>query len=154
MTESNVKHPVWQRIVRGVIIAAMLLATVVNVIVFAVAGLPQLKSFILENRMTRYVLAHHDEMTEYALRLHDEEKANTVVDYQGWKACWYPVDGSDAYVVQFICRSWGIAPSTGYEGVYYSSDGASYDLSQTALTLDHDESEFIGFGWYWYRMIT
>ena len=154
MTESNVKHPVWQRIVRGVIIAAMLLATVVNVIVFAVARLPQLKSFILENRMTRYVLAHHDEMTEYALRLHDEEKANTVVDYQGWKACWYPVDGSDAYVVQFICRSWGIAPSTGYEGVYYSSDGASYDLSQTGLTLDHDESEFIGFGWYWYRMIT
>ena len=154
MNGANGNHPVWKKILHGIIIMAMLLATLINVFVFVVAGLPQLKSLLTENRMTRYVMAHHDEMTEYALRLHDKEKPNIVVDYQGWDARWYPIEGRDAYIVQFICRSWGIVSSTGYEGVYYSSDGQSYDFSQMGMTLDHNESKSIGFGWYWYKIIT
>lgn len=154
MTESNTKRPVWKRILRAALIVLLLLAMGLGLLVFSVAGVPRLKSHATERRMTRYVLAHSEEMTEYAVRLHDEVQPNTFVEEPKWEALWYPVEGSEAYVVQLICRSWGMVTSTGYEGVYYSSDGKAFDFSWSGVTLDHAESKAIGSGWYWYKVIT
>ena len=154
MIETNGKLPAWKRILRGILIAVMIIVTVIDLLVFIVAGLPQLTSFITENRMMCYVLAHHDEMTVYASQLHEKAEQNAVDTYQKWETSWYPKEAEDAYIVQFVCRSWGIAPSTHYEGVYYSSDGKPYDFSRAGMTLDHSESKCIGFGWYWYKIIT
>lgn len=137
-----------------ILIVVMALATLINIIVFVVAGLPQLQSFRMENRMTCYVLKHHDEMTSYAVQFHDEKEPETVDNYLDWEARW-SLEGEDGfYIVLFICQSWGIAPSTGYEGGYYTSDGKPYDFSQMGLTLDNFESKCIGYGWYWYKIIT
>lgn len=142
----------WKRALRGVLIALMILATAINALVFAVVGVPKLKSSAVERRTTKYVLAHCDEMTERALRLHDEVKANTFADVQSWEAYWYPVEERDAYIVQFVVRSWGIAPSTWYEGVYYSSDGQPCEFSQMGSSGNHNERKPIGCGWYWYKI--
>lgn len=154
MTESNAKRPVWKSILRAALIVLLLLAMGLGLLVFGVVGMPRLKSHATERRMTRYVLAHPEEMTEYAVRVHDEVQPNTFVEEEKWEALWYPVEGSEAYVVQLICRSWGMVTSTGYEGVYCSSDGRAFDLSWAGVTLDHAESKAIGSGWYWYRIIT
>lgn len=151
MTE---RKPGWKRALRGILIALMILTTAINALAFAVVGVPKLKSHAVQRRTTKYILAHCDEMTECALRLHDEVEANTIVDYRDWEVYWFPKAGSDAFVVQFVCRSWGIAPSSVYEGVYYSSDGKACDFSLLGAGVDHDESDYIDFGWYWYKMVT
>ena len=153
MTDTNITPSVWQRILRKLLIAMLIVATLVSVFVFCVAGLPKIKSHITKEQMTRYTLTHCEELTNYALQLHENSLPYQYNSYQDWTTYWCPIEGTDTYIVVFIVRSWGIAPSSGEDGVYYSSDSSPHSLAGNA-TLDREQSVCICPDWYWYSLMT
>lgn len=119
---------------------------------------------IFKNNLIRgYVSLCHSDLENYAVQILDED-ATTYGKYGLWKTSAYPEQG----MVEFATGGFGLAPSSTYNGFYYSADNshkafAAANPDTTTLKIDgdyatwtdgtdnHGSSVRITDNWFWYK---